>query len=272
MENLYSFVFFLLASCHHFVSFDKIKKDPIELYDFLHKNPNNAIVKIAKQSDIIVSYKNTDKIDTRAYIDLEKIETLKKDLNKLYEQYKEAAQKGENTEKFFKKVKKLKRCSIITNIGTSIFALGILAPGVMLIKRKFFDQDSEFQTKEETDTKGKQETEKERDRGTETKAERDRDREKEIEKEGERKPRCQAAPQAPTAGKSPKPSQPFLSGGGSVSLSSALCRGYARQAATSRRFSAILSTASRGYWNIKSRLSYLPAAQWSRCQKSSLSA
>ena len=46
----------------------------------------------------------------------------------------------------------------------------------------------------------------------------------------------------------------------------------ARQAATSRRFSAILSTASRGYWNIKFRLSYLPAAQWSRCQKSSLSA
>ena len=67
-----------------------------------------------------------------------------------------------------------------------------------------------------------------------------------------RKPRCQAAPQAPTAGKSLKPSQPSLSGGGSVSLSSALCRGYARQAATSRRFSAILSTASRGYWNIKS--------------------
>ena len=33
-----------------------------------------------------------------------------------------------------------------------------------------------------------------------------------------------------------------------------------------------LSTASRGYWNIKFRLSYLPAAQWSRCQKSSLSA
>ena len=30
------------------------------------------------------------------------------------------------------------------------------------------------------------------------------------------------------------------------------CRGYARQAAISRRFSAILSTASRGYWSIKS--------------------
>ena len=74
------------------------------------------------------------------------------------------------------------------------------------------------------------------------------------------------------AGKSLKPSQLSLSGGGSVLLSSALCRGYARQAAISRRFSAILSTASRGYWNIKFRLSYLPAAQWSRCQKSSLSA
>lgn len=128
-------------------NFGKIKKDPIELYDFLHKNPDNAIVKIAKQSDIIVSYKNTDKIDTRAYIDLEKIENLKDNLNKLYEQYKEAVKKGENTEQFFKKVKKLKRCSIITNIGASIFALGILAPGIMLIKRKFFDQDSEFQTK-----------------------------------------------------------------------------------------------------------------------------
>ena len=128
-------------------NFDKIKKDPIELYDLLHKNPDNAIVKIAKQSDIIVSYKNTDKIDTRAYIDLEKIENLKDNLNKLYEQYKEAVKKGENTEQFFKKVKKLKRCSIITNIGASIFALGVLAPGIMLIKRKFFDQDSEFQTK-----------------------------------------------------------------------------------------------------------------------------
>lgn len=42
-------------------AFDKIKKDPIELYDFLHKNPNNAIVKIAKQSDIIVSYKKLPK-------------------------------------------------------------------------------------------------------------------------------------------------------------------------------------------------------------------
>ena len=99
------------------------------------------------QSDIIVSYKNTDKIDTRAYIDLEKIENLKDNLNKLYEQYKEAVKKGENTEQFFKKVKKLKRCSIITNIGASIFALGVLAPGIMLIKRKFFDLDSEFQTK-----------------------------------------------------------------------------------------------------------------------------
>jgi len=96
-------------------AFDKIKKDPIELYDFLHKNPNNAIVKIAKQSDIIVSYKNTDKIDTRAYIDLEKIETLKKDLNKLYEQYKEAAQKGENTEKFLTVSDSLVKVNLLTS-------------------------------------------------------------------------------------------------------------------------------------------------------------
>ncbi len=84
-------------------------------------------------------------------------------------------------------------------------------------------------------------------------------------------PLSKVAPQAPTAGKSLKPSQPSLSGGGSVSLSSALCRGYTRQAATSAVFSDFKYSFKR-ILEYKIRLSYLPAAQWSRCQKSSLSA
>ena len=128
---------------------DGIKKDPLELYNFLHKNPENAIVKMAKQSDIIKTYNKTNKIDTRAYIDLDNIESLKANLEKIYEQYKAAIKNGESPEKFFEKVKKLKRGSILTNIGVSVFALGVLTPAVMLFKRKFFDKDSEFQTKKD---------------------------------------------------------------------------------------------------------------------------
>ena len=142
-----------------FKMFDKIKsaslknsktqKDALELYDFLHNNPENAIVKTAKQAKIITSYKGTDKIDTRAYIDLEEIEKLKNSLEELYKQYTDSRKKGESTEEFFKSLKKLKRSAIITNIGSCIFALGVLAPAIMLVKRKLFDRDSEFQTKRE---------------------------------------------------------------------------------------------------------------------------
>ena len=50
---------------------------------------------------------------------------------------------------FTKAVKKLKRGSIVKNIGTCIFALGIVTPGIMLIKRLFAKDDQEFQTKKE---------------------------------------------------------------------------------------------------------------------------
>ena len=142
-----------------FKMFDKIKsaslknsktqKDALELYDFLHNNPENAIVKTAKQAKIITSYKGTDKIDTRAYIDLEEIEKLKNSLEELYKQYTDSRKKGESTEEFFKSLKKLKRSAVITNIGSCILALGVLAPAIMLVKRKLFDRDSEFQTKRE---------------------------------------------------------------------------------------------------------------------------
>lgn len=136
-----------------FAAFDKIKtasngkKDPLALYDFLYKNPDNAIVKMAKQSKIITSYKNTNKIDSRAYIDLEQVESIKDNLKELYKQYNKSIKEGESSEVFFLSLKKLKRCSIITNIGVCIFALGVLAPATMLLKRKFFDKDDEFQTK-----------------------------------------------------------------------------------------------------------------------------
>lgn len=118
-----------------------------DLYEFLHKNPDNMIVKTAKQSEIIKLIKNSDKIDTRKYIDLEGIEGINKKIETLYNQYKSALQKGETSEEFFKGVKKLKRKSILTNIGTCILALGVITPGVMLLKRFTAKDDEEFHTK-----------------------------------------------------------------------------------------------------------------------------
>lgn len=134
----------------------------VDMYEFLHKNPENMIVKTAKQSDIIALYPKekkwyqifkkteyTNKIDTRKYIDLEDVKGVESKIKELYSQYKEALKKGETTEKFFAGVKKLKRRSIVANIGSCALALGVISPGIMLAKRFLFKDDTEFQTKKD---------------------------------------------------------------------------------------------------------------------------
>lgn len=121
----------------------------LELYEFLHKKPDNAIVKLAKQAGLIETLKDSDKIDTRAFIDLKDIEGIHSQVNELYTQYKDALAKGETSDEFFKGVKKLKRMSIIKNIGACILALGVITPAAMVIKRLTDKNGKEFQTKRE---------------------------------------------------------------------------------------------------------------------------
>ena len=129
-------------------SFPKNASDA-EIYEFLHNNPENEVVKRAKQSDIIKLYKKTDKIDTRKYIDIKQVKGVNDNLSKLYEQYKAS---GETADVFFSKLKKLKRGSIIANIGTSMFALGVVIPAIMLGKR-LANGDTEFEVKNEVKQK-----------------------------------------------------------------------------------------------------------------------
>lgn len=129
--------------------FKSANKSSADLYEFIHKNPDNLIVKTAKKSDLISVVKDTEFIDTRKYIDLKDIEGIDTKLTELYKQYKEAIAKGDSSEKFFNGVKKLKRHSILTNIGTCIFALGVVTPAIMLGKRLVGKDDSEFETKKE---------------------------------------------------------------------------------------------------------------------------
>lgn len=119
------------------------------LYEFIHNNPQNEIVKIAKQSDVLTTYKKTDKIDTRAFVDFDELKGVNKQVEELYTQYKNAVRKGETTDEFFSKLRKLKRNSINMNIGACILALGVITPAVMLLKRKTDKSGSEFQTKKD---------------------------------------------------------------------------------------------------------------------------
>lgn len=131
-------------------AFEKIKdKKDADIYEFLHKNPDNEIVKVAKDSDIISMLGKTDKIDTRKYINLKDIKSTYEKIDKLYKQFLEATAKGETADTFFKGVKKLKRHSVITNIATCIFALSVVTPAAMLAKRLLGKDNSEFQTKKE---------------------------------------------------------------------------------------------------------------------------
>ena len=137
-------------------SAEKLTQDA-KLYDYIHNNPDNAVIKTAKKSDIIENYKvrqkgilgffkksiDTGKIDTRKYIDLDSVRETHKDIKKLYNQYKAS---GEDVDKFFDGVRKLKRNSVKVNMLTSMTALAVILPAIMLAKR-VLSNDTEFATK-----------------------------------------------------------------------------------------------------------------------------
>lgn len=140
-------------------------KTDVEVYEFIHKNPDNFIVKMAKKSDIVKTkgsnenlfvklarrtgvmgkLDNADVVDTRAFIDIDEFKGVAKKLEKLHDQYEKS---GESLENFLGGVKKLKRASVWKNMGSCIFALGVLAPAIMVATR-ILREDKEFQTKEE---------------------------------------------------------------------------------------------------------------------------
>ena len=135
---------------------EELAKDA-ELYEYIHNNPDNAVVKAAKKSDIIENYKvrqkgilgffkkkvDTGYIDTRKYIDMDTMRKTHHHIKKLYNQYKAS---GEDIDTFFNGVRKLKRNSIKVNMASSMFALGVILPGMMLAKR-ILSNDKEFATK-----------------------------------------------------------------------------------------------------------------------------
>lgn len=126
--------------------FNKLGKTPSDLsvYKFVHENPDNIIVKMAKKADIVaVTDKKNGTIDTRAFMDINDIKDLKDRLGKLLD-----SSEGKNIDEYLATVRKLKRSSILKNMGICISALGIGVPLMMIASRYVIPNNREYKVKE----------------------------------------------------------------------------------------------------------------------------
>lgn len=119
-----------------------------KIYESLFEKEDNLIVKMMKKAETVktIKVKNVEKIDTQNYIDIEAVVGTQEKVAKLYKEY--SSQSKEGLEDFFKGVLKLKRASIVKNIGVSIGALGLLVPGIMVATR-YFSDNKEFLVKKQ---------------------------------------------------------------------------------------------------------------------------
>lgn len=129
-------------------------EDSEKLMDFVHNNPEDFTVKMAKLSDILPTLKNAnqaDNIDYRKFIDYQEFKETAKKLDKLDKKFEEfkALNTNSNLDNFLNNVKKLKRGAVLKNMGACIGVLGVLAPAIMVLVRKFGKENSEFQVKED---------------------------------------------------------------------------------------------------------------------------
>ena len=126
-----------------------------QLLDFIHNNPDDLTVKMAKKSDVLPTLKNAsqaDNVDYRRFIDLDEFKGVAEKLNKLnnkFEQFKLTDLKDKSLEAFLKNVKRVKRLSILKNMGACIGVLGVFAPTLMVISRKMDKKNQGFQVKED---------------------------------------------------------------------------------------------------------------------------
>lgn len=124
------------------------------MLEYIHNNPDDFVVQMAKKSDILPTLEHAtqaDDVDYRKFIDLDEFQGVAEKLKKLagkFEDFKQTDVKDKSVEAFLKSVKKLKRVSILANIGACIGALGVLAPALMIAMRKF-DKNQGFQVKED---------------------------------------------------------------------------------------------------------------------------
>lgn len=126
-----------------------LDKSEAEIYESLFHNKDNLIVKTAKQSGIIKTIKDSDLIDTQHYIDIDTIKGLKGKIENLHKSFVIQLKEEKIADEFFKGIIKLKRASIVKNIGASVGALGLLVPAIMVAMRFMNKDNKEFAVKKQ---------------------------------------------------------------------------------------------------------------------------
>lgn len=134
----------------HIDEFLNSSKTDVDMYKFAVQQKNkNLVIDFAKKSDIIQTLKDSNLVDTRQYINLEELKGVSKKLEKLYNQYLTS---GQTSDEFFKQLRKLKRGAVLKNIGSCIGVLGVIAPTIMLLSRKF-GKNTDYQVKKDVEAK-----------------------------------------------------------------------------------------------------------------------
>lgn len=130
-------------------TFKKADTSDVDLYKYaVNPDNENLVIKLAKKSDIIGTVKDSESIvDTRKYIDLKNLRGISEKMEKLLNNFENS---GESLEDFLNSVRKMKKLSVLKNIGACIGALGILVPAIMLITRQF---NPDFQLKKDIEKK-----------------------------------------------------------------------------------------------------------------------
>lgn len=107
-----------------------------EIFEYIHKNPEDMTVKIAKQSGLISTVKNSagkEVIDTSKHLDVDSVIGLNKSLKKFAEA---AENSGKNIEHFLKKAATTKKSTIALNLAICAVCTGIIAPAIQQLYRK----------------------------------------------------------------------------------------------------------------------------------------
>ena len=124
----------------------KLNRTPtdLDIYNFIHENPDNFIVKMGKKADVIKTLKKSEAIDTRAYLDIDEFKGLKANLEKLYNKAP-----ADNIDDYLKQVIKSKRGADLKNMGICVGALGIAVPLMMIAMRYILPNNKEYKVMEQ---------------------------------------------------------------------------------------------------------------------------
>ena len=123
-------------------------KNDLQVLEFLQKNPDNLITKVAKISDVVKCVGKTQEIDHGKYIKIDKIKAIASNVSKLAEKIKNSPDK--TVESLLKTSRNYKILSILTGFGICIFSTSYILPKLLydFVRKKYNNGSTKFHVQE----------------------------------------------------------------------------------------------------------------------------